>query len=263
MTPDDIFQPRTPSKLSSSVTFSRTLIFFRFLEYLTGIFLAAIILTADNNNWGILAIILLYVALNGVFLVVALWALVFRPGQRIAALKVLLLPFAFLVVPLLVRDVIGGPVSAEFIYTVLALLMVSGIGWVILRPAQAAEYMPVGLLRSRPFNCSLLILLALGWVLPVIAIAYIVGQGGGIGGGQGSPGMGTAYILILFALYFIGLGVVSLLIALWGWLGLRTNSAVSERKFHVWQLVAATPGLLMGIVIAVMLAYKGVITLSN
>jgi len=81
-----------------------------------------------------------------------------------------------------------------------------------------------------------------------MVIAWLSQQGGSStsGGGQGSPGMGVAVVLVGVAMYCVGLGATSVIAAFLGWLGLCGGVDGAQKKLHITQLVVAAPGVLLG-----------------
>jgi uncharacterized protein YacL len=66
--------------------------------------------------------------------------------------------------------------------------------------------------------------------------------------------MALAYAIILAAMYLIWLGIASFGASTWAWLSLRGGFEATARKLNVAQLVVATPGVLLGVLVAVWMA---------
>ena len=217
------------------------------IEVVLGLCLGLAVLTVSRENWGIIYILFLYACSQLPLVLLGLWALLFRPQHRATAAWLCVLPFSFLILPLMLRTAMGEPVSSR---TLLASTLIVVLGLTLLafvRPRTAAARLPAALLHGKPQNIVLLALLGLGWC---IAIALLLKTGPALldtSSGQGSPGMGAAVLLVISIGWLTGLACFSLLVATWGWVGLRGTTESAQPKLHIAQLVLASPGLLIGI----------------
>lgn len=156
-----------------------------------------------------------------------------------------------LVIQLLLGAIWTVAMLTEMQRSLASLAVAAGIVGVALGfalPKKAVRILPNAIFRNRSLNILVITLMALAWLLPLAAIIWLAqhGETSGAGGGQGSPGMGLAYVLLGAALYSVGLGAASVIAAVFGWLGLRGGVDGAQRKLHIAQLVIAAPGVLLG-----------------
>ena len=217
------------------------------IEVVVGLCLSLAVLMVSRENWGIIYILFLYACSQLPLVLLGLWALLFRPRHRATAAWLCVLPFAFLILPLMLRTAMGEPISSR---TLLASTLIVILGLTLLafvRPRTVAARLPATLLQGKPQNIVLLALLGAGWC---IAVALLLKAGPALldtSSGQGSPGMGAAMLLVLGIGWLTGLACFSVLVAAWGWVGLRGASESAQPKLHIAQLLLASPGLLIGL----------------
>jgi hypothetical protein len=225
---------------------SRALSLFRFIELLLGVPLALRMLMTSNNDWGILYLLVLYVAISAVFFAIALWAWFYRRELRRTAVWVMLLPVGLVVLPVVVRNLAAGPLSATLVLGLLAVVVIVVLVWAIANPRDAGQRLPLFLFRSRALNFLIVFGLALAWIAPFGMLAVLKHGSNVTHSEQGSPGMGLAYVIALFAFYFLALGASSVFTAIWGWIGFRSELVGAQRTLHMWQMAMALPGLVIG-----------------
>lgn len=228
---------------------ARTLSIFRFIELLLGIPLALQVLTLDSDNWGILYLLVIYAGIAAVFFLPALWAFFFRRELRRKAVWVMSLPVGLVVLPVMARNAMAEPLSMTVVLGVLAILAALLLAWAVLQPRKAGERLPRFFFRSRALNALIVCGLALGWITPVAALAYTGYFGNAAHTEQGSPGMGLATVITLFAIYLVALGMASVFAGIWGWIGFRSEIAGAQRALHAWQMGLAVPGLVVGVLV--------------
>lgn len=229
----------------------------RVLEIVLGTCLALAVLMASNENWGIIYIVFIFACINAPLVLVGLWALVFRPALRRLAVWVVLLPAAFLVIPVFARTAMGNPLDARLLLFAGLAAVASALLLALARPGRVAVRLPSSLFRSKVWNVLLLAPLVTGWLLAVTAIIRTGPALLDTSSGQGSPGMGSAMMLIMTTVWLGGLALLSLFIATWAWLGLFGSVVGVQRKLHVAQLALAGPGLLIGVLFLLWLAGPG------
>jgi hypothetical protein len=230
---------------------SKTLAVFRALELLLGTGLALRVLMAGNSDLGALYLLVLFAASNLPFMLIALWAAVFRPQLRRKALWVLVLPVAFVVLPLALRTSLGAAVPVAAVLAIIGLAVLGLVVWAVVRPRAAARRVPSGLFRSRLLNAALIGMIVAAWLLPAVLLALAGGVTIDTSTGQGSPGMAAAYMVLLAAVYAMLVGAASCVAGVWGWLGYRGGVDGAQRSLHFWQMLSASPGILVaGLVLA-------------
>ena len=229
---------------------TRTLKIIRRVEIVLGILLALRVLVSGSSDLGVLYVLVLFIFTNGPLCLVGAWAAIFRPGVRKLAISVVLLPVGFLVVPLMVRGVLEQPLSTDFIVIGLVVFVALVLAWALVRPRQASQRLPASVLRKKWLNVIILSLPVLGWMAPILAYIVLAASGEPISGGGGSPGTGAAIVLIFAAVYLVGLGMVSLLTAAWGWIGYRGAASGERLNLHLWQMITGLPGAAVGVLAA-------------
>ena len=202
----------------------------------------------------VVGLFFLVYALYAAFFLFAAWAFWKYPGQRKIAAWIMVLPILFWFLPLMIRSMSGGVLSAEqFVITCLVLLVAAlAVCW--FAPRRAAILFPGFLVRSRLFNWLVLLSLVAGWLFLVLVVAYVASAD--------EPrstdlGEGLALAIIMAAIYLMWLGVGSFGAATWAWVSLRSGIEKTTRKLNIAQLVVATPGVLLGIAVAFWVAGQG------
>ncbi len=234
---------------------SKTLSVFKWLEIVLGAGLTLRVLMSGNSDWSVLYFLVLFAAINAVFFLTGLWAVIFRRELRRQAAWVMLLPVAFLILPVMLRSALGEPMPVAWVLGLIASAAAGALLWTLVRPRAAARRVPQGVMRSRALNIGSIVLLILGWIAPVALLVFLFSQGGG--SGSGGSGMAAAYIIIFAALYFGGLGLTSLLVGTWGWVSFRGAPAGTSRAVHVWQMIVAAPGFVVGAMVVFWIAGRG------
>lgn len=228
---------------------SPALSLFRILELLLGIPLALRVLMNGNEDWGILYFLFLYVAIAAVFVVTALWSFFFRPELRRLAIWVMVLPFVLVIPPVAARNAMTEPLSISLFYGSLAIAAIGLLAWAVTQPRKAAERLPQFFFRSRALNLLIVFCQVLAWVAPFGALLVLKNSGSAAKAEQGSPGMGLAYVIALFAIYLVAMACTSILTAAWGWIGMRSQLDGAQRTLHKWQLAIALPTILIGVLV--------------
>lgn len=204
-------------------------------------------LTADSSNWGILLFFILVFGAHIPLFLFAAWGFWKHPALRRPAGWALALPFASLAISLTVRELAGDALSGTAVFLIIAAATLALLLFCVLKPARATRFLPNGLFASRGVNRAIIALQVLGWLLPVIAVGFLLSENAGKSFSTTDGGMGLAYLLVAAAVYLGGNGLFALFAGVFGWLGLRGNSAVVHRGLHITQLVLAAPMLLLGI----------------
>ncbi len=228
---------------------SRALSLFRFIELLLGIPLALRVLMNGNNDWGILYFLFLYVAITAVFFVTALWSFFFRRELRRLAVWVMLLPLALVVLPVIARNHMTEPFSGSYLLGMLAIAVTGMLIWAVVNPRAATGRLPRFFFHSRALNILIVLCQVLAWAVPFAALAFLKNMGSAPHTEQGSPGMGLAYVIVLFAIYFVGLALGSVFAAVWGWIGFRSEIEGAQRTLHLCQMGIALPAIVIGVLV--------------
>lgn len=231
---------------SATLTNERLLRILERTLWIAGALYALRVLMAGNSDWGVIGVVLAFAALTLLCWLIGVWTMIWRSQRRRKAGRLLVISASFLVAPLILRSTMGGPLSASAVAGAAAATLVALLIWAMVSPSRVAAKVPDILFHSRVLNYSLLALVVIGWLLPigmVIALSY---ENLDTSSGQGSPGMGLAVVIVLFAAWFIGSGCISVLIAVWGWLGLRRRLKSGLRRVHIAQIIAPLPGIAAG-----------------
>lgn len=226
-------------------------------KWLTIIFAAQLILGAiwtlpqlflDNSSLAILMLFFYTYPFHLVFFFIAAWAMWKHPQSRNKAIRIMLLPIGFLFLPFGIKFIVGGPLSDNSAVVVAVLAAAACLGAGIVFPERTVRVLPDRMFQSRGFNLLIVGSMVLAWLFPVAVTILLLQQGSlsPTGGGQGSPGMELAYVLIAGALYVIAVGGASLFTLVFGWLGLRGGVADAQRNLHVTQIVVGAPGVILG-----------------
>ena len=216
------------------------------IEIALGVLFTLRVLATGNNDWGVLYIILLFIGANAILALPGLWALFAHPPLRRLAAYVTLTPVGFVIGPVMLRSAMDSGLGLDVYLSVAAVAAVCALIWAVLKPKRAGRFVPQSMFASRWFNVTIVAVVVLGWIMPVFVYLFLAMEDtGSRGGGQGSPGMGAAVVILLAGMYLLGLGGASLLSGAWGWLGFR-NGEAGRRGIHVVQMLISVPGMVVG-----------------
>jgi hypothetical protein len=218
------------------------------IQVLLGVVWTSAMLTELQKSLASLYLFVLIYPFHLVFALVAVWAIWKHPDLRRKAVLVFVLPVGFLFLPYLVTSLFGGALHGEQLAGLAVAAGVLGVVISFALPKKTVKVLPNCVFRSRGFNILVIAIMVVAWLIPLAAIIWLAQQSGTSqpGGGQGSPGMGAAFLLLGAAMYFVGLGAASIMTAVLGWLGLRGDVVGAQRKLHSAQLAIAAPGVLLG-----------------
>ena len=195
-------------------------------------------------------------ALFAAFFLFAAWAWFKYPDQQRLAGWIMLLPIVVWFAPIVVRSMSGGVLSQQQLLSLILLLLVAAIGTCWIFPRRAAALVPDVLVRSRLFNWLILLGMIGGWLFMIFVVLYFANSPTASSSST-DTGMALAYAIILAAIYLIWLGIASFGASTWAWLSLRGGFEATARKLNIAQLVVATPGVLLGVLVAVWMAEQG------
>ena len=181
--------------------------------------------------------------INGVFFLVAGWAMWKHPTLRRRAAIVMLMPLATYVLPWVIKGIFGGPMIGERGRNALILIGASVAAACLFFPKRVFSFLPRGLVQSRFVNWLMILGMVAAWLFPIAVIAWLVADDSG----GSSSGTAVAYAIVLLAFYIIVVGLGALVMMLWGWIGLRGNPENPSRGLHITQLVMGMPSLVFGI----------------
>ncbi len=198
----------------------------------------------------VLALFLVIFALQAVGFVIGVWAYRAQPEMRSTARWLLGLPFVFYFLPDLIMAMAGGRLSGAALAAIVLFVLAVILGACVFIPRKVASALPVFLFRSTFINMVILLLLLLGWLFAVGVLVWLFGIEGEATSralSRDATGYGRGASIVIGAIYLLGLGGASLLVAAWAWLGLRSGIDGACRKLNTGQMLVATPGLLIGL----------------
>ena len=190
------------------------------------------------------------------FFLFAAWAWWKHPDERGVAGWIMALPVVFWFAPVMIRSVSGGFLSQQQFTSLVLLLLAAAIGTCWIFPRTAAAFVPDLLVRSRLFNWLVLLGMIGGWLFMIFVVLYFANSPKAISSSTDS-GMALAYAINLAAIYLNWLGIASFGASTWAWLSLRGGFEATAPKLNIAQLVVATPGVLLGVLVAVWMAEQG------
>lgn len=233
-----------PSRAPTGVTLERVLRVCQRMFYVLGTLYALRLVTLDRNDWGVIGIVLLMAALVGLVWLLAAWALIFHPRLRTAALRLMVWSAAFCSIPLIIRTRMAEPVGSNALIEAGLLIVAAGLLWAIIRPRQIAETIPARLFSNRILNYGMLVGTMLAWLTIAIAWRRLAQADSELtGSGHGEA---AAVLLTLSFAGCVAAGAVSLMVAVWGWLGYWRCPQHDARRHHVVQMLVSVPGLVIG-----------------
>ena len=212
------------------------------LQTLLGIWWIGPLLRHDGD-FSTLYLLAISVVANGIFLLVAAWAMWKHKELRRRAMVVMILPVALYFFPFAVKAVFGGPLIGSRRNLAIGLLCGAIVVTCLAFRKKVAELLPDNLVQSRLLNWLLIVGLALAWFFPVAVVIWLVTNGYA----GSSSANAFAYAIILLAQYIIIVGAAALALMLWAWIGLAEANNRRIRRLHIAQLVMALPSLLVGI----------------
>jgi len=215
------------------------------------------LLAAMAQGAGGLAIFGLFLIVYGLFTAVfvfAAWVYWKHPDKRRIAGWMMVLPVIFWFLPAMIRSLAGGVLSQQQFVVFLSVLAIAAIAACWFLPRKAAVVIPEFLVRSRLFNWLVLLAMIVGWLFLVFVVLYVANEDKS---GTSTSGTAVAYAIVLAAIYLIGVGLGSFGASTWAWVSLRGGIETSTRKLNVAQLIVATPGVLIGILVTIWLAGQG------
>lgn len=200
-------------------------------------------LLRHEGDFSTLYLLVISVAANGVFFLVAAWAMWKHQELRRRAAVVMILPVALYLFPFVVKAVFGGPLTGARLNLALGLVGGAILFVCLAFPKKVFELLPGMLVRSRFLNWLLIVVMAAAWIFPIAVVIHLAtSESGG-----SSSGTAVAYAVILLAQYIIMVGAAALALMLWAWVGLRGTNNRPSRKLHIAQLVMGFPSLVLGI----------------
>ena len=203
-----------------------------------------------SGGLGAIGVMLIVYAMFAIFFLLAAWACWRHPLERRRAVWIMVLPFAFWVAPVLIRELAGDYLSTEQLVAAVTFvaLVLLGTSWFM--PKRIAGVIPDGLIRSRIFNWLILLSIIGGWLCFILVVGYVAAADTSSTTGGTTHGIA----IMLAAVYLIWLGVGSFVTATWAWICLRSEVANRSFRLSIAQLICATPGVIVGIVVAAWLA---------
>lgn len=198
----------------------------------------------------VLALFLFIFALQAVGFVIGAWAYWRRPAMRGIALWLLGLPFVFFFLPDLLIAIGGGPLTSAGVAAMLLSVLAVVLAACFVMPRKVAGILPAFLFRSRFINTLILAGPLLGWLFAVGVLIWLFGveaEATSRALSRDATGYGRGASIVIGAIYLVGLGGTSLLVAAWAWLGLRGGIDGACRRLNVAQMLVASPGLLIGL----------------
>ena len=212
------------------------------LQLLLGVWWTVPLLYHDGD-FSTLYVFFIAAIANGVFLLVAAWAVWKHPDLRRRAAVVMALPFALYFLPWIVKGVFGGPLTGDRGKTALILLGAAVLVACLFFPKRVFRLLPSSFVQSRFLNWLLIIGMLSAWLFPIVVIIWL----GSSDSGGSSSGTAVAYAVFYFALYIVVVGGAALAMMLWAWIGLRSGAENPSRKLHIAQLVMGSPSLIIGV----------------
>jgi hypothetical protein len=161
----------------------------------------------------------------------------------------MVLPLGLVVLPVVTRNHMTGPAPVSGFLGLLAIIATGLLIWAVVNPRKAAGRLPRFIFCSRALNVLIVICQVLAWAVPFGALIFLKNFANAPHTEQGSPGMGLAYVIVLFAIYFVGLALTSVFAAAWGWIGFRSELDGAQRTLHLWQMGIALPAILIGVIV--------------
>jgi len=183
-----------------------------------------------------------YAPFAGVLALFGVWIAVRRPALRRRGIAIALIPFAAILLPPGINALLGGPLLGRHLLAIGVALGAVALITSVFAPRRVVAFIPDGLFRSRFLNGLILFALVTGWVVFLLVLAFTVSESDY----RRDTGMGLAYAIVLAGMYVVAMGLASVAVAGWAWLGLRGGVANACRKLNVAQLVVAVPGLVVG-----------------
>ena len=208
----------------------------------------------------VLAMFLVIFGLQAVGFVIGVWAYRAQPAMRRAARWLLGLPLVFYFLPDLVMAVAGGELSDAGLAAIVLFLLAVVLGACVVMPRKVASVLPAFLFQSKFVNALILVLVLLGWLFAIGVLVWLFGieaEATSRALSRDATGYGRGASIVIGAIYLLGLGSGSLLVAAWAWLGLRSGVDGACRKLNVAQMLVATPGLLIGLVALYLMISQG------
>lgn len=213
------------------------------LQALLGIWWIGPLLRHDGD-FSTLYVLAISVVANGLFFLVAAWAMWKHKELRRRAAVVMILPVALYLFPFAIKAVFGGPLLGARRNLALVLLGGAILAFCLAFPKKVFELLPGTLVQSRFLNWLLILGLAAAWLLP-IAVAIQFTSSGSVSNMSGNA---AAYAVILLSWYIIIVGAAALVLMLWAWIGLRGDNNSPSRNLHIAQLVMGFPSLVVGVI---------------
>ena len=212
------------------------------LQTLLGIWWTGPLLRHDTD-FSTLYVLAIYVAANGIFLLVAAWAMWKHKELRRRAMIVMILPVAVYFFPFAAKAVFGGPLIGSRRDLAIGLFGGTILLICIAFRKKVFELLPDNLVQSRLLNWLLIVGLAVAWFFPVAVVIWLVTNGSA----DSSSANAFAYAIILLAQYIIIVGAAALALMLWAWIGLAGGNNRQIRRLHIAQLVMGFPSLIVGV----------------
>ena len=212
------------------------------LQVILGIWWIGPLLRHDGD-FSTLYVLAISVVANGLFVLVAAWAMWKHEELRRRAAIVMILPVALYLFPFAIKAVFGGPLIGARRNLALGLFGGAILVFCLAFPKKVFELLPGMLVQSRFLNWLLILGLAAAWLFPIAVVIWL-GTSGSVGSSSGNA---VAYAVILLSQYIIIVGAAALVLMLWAWIGLRGTNNSPIRKLYIAQLVMGFPSLVFGV----------------
>jgi len=221
-----------------------------FLQILTGaLWTLVLAMVEGHGGLGMLILFVPVFSIQAICLFIGLWNYWRYPDRRRQARWLIALPAVVWFLPVIIKTLAGGPLTQRGLFALLSIAAVIFLYAVLMMPRKVAGLFPDFMFRSRVLNSLILSGPVIGWLVLTGFLLWLFGvdgEGASRAEPRDSTASASAYLVVIAALYLIGLGVSSILCGLWAWLGLRGGVEGACRRLNVAQIVVAAPGLLTG-----------------
>jgi hypothetical protein len=220
-----------------------------FLEITSGAFWTFSFAMSKSPGLETLGLFVLIYGVQAVCFLVGLWAYWRYPVERRKAGWILALPFVFLFLPGVLKNAAGGRLTESGLVALFLITATIVLTACLVIPRKVASKLPGILFRSRIFNSLFLLGPLLGWLFFIGILVWLFGVEGEAtlrSIRRDATGYGVGSMIVIGAMYLIGLGCASLLSSAWAWLGLHSGVEDACRKLNIAQMIVAVPGLLIG-----------------
>jgi hypothetical protein len=165
-----------------------------------------------------------------------------------------MLPVLFLFLPGVIKWFAGGPLTSGAMVQAAIALLVAALLFSVAFPKRVIRVLPAWLFRSRAFNWLLLLGMAIAWLLLIAGVVWVASTDSG----NSISGMALAYVIVYVAMYVVAVGAGSVLVMVYGWIGLRSGVARDCRRLNIAQIVMGVPSFAIGAVTLAWLANQNI-----